>query len=179
MGIDPEDWGNTNAEKIARYTIGEVSKNSGNIILLHDGGGNRSETVKALPEIITGLQSQGFQFVPLSDLMQLPKSEIMQDLQPSEKPISKINLISFSLFSLAIRAVKFLFFLGVILASARIILIALLAEFQIRKTKKFNRLVRGSKLTQNFSVSVVIPAYNEEKVIAKTIRSLFLFFIQG
>lgn len=179
MGIDPEDWGKTDAQKIAQYTISEVAKNSGNIILLHDGGGNRSETIKALPQIITSLRSQGYQFVPLSELMQLPNSEIMPDVPLSEKPISKINLISFSLFSLLMRAIKFLFFLGVILASARIIFIALLAEFQIRKTKKINRVVRGSKLIPDLSVSVVIPAYNEEKVIAKTIRSLFASSFKG
>ena len=60
-----------------------------------------------------------------------------------------------------------------ILASARIIFIAVMAELQIRRSKKFNRMVRGSKLAENFSLSVIIPAYNEEKVIAKTIRSLF------
>jgi peptidoglycan-N-acetylglucosamine deacetylase len=172
MGIDPEDWKNANAQTIAEYTINEVSKNSGNIILLHDGGGNRSETVKALPWIISGLESQGYQFVSLSELMQLPKSNIMPAVSSSEAPMTRVNLISFSFFSLIGQAVKFLFFSGVILASIRIIFIAILAEIQIRKTKKLNRLVRGSKLLENLSLSVVIPAYNEEKVIIKTIRSL-------
>ena len=40
----------------------------GNIILLHDGGGNRSETLKALPQIIDGLRQRGYEIVPVSGL---------------------------------------------------------------------------------------------------------------
>jgi peptidoglycan/xylan/chitin deacetylase (PgdA/CDA1 family) len=41
---------------------------NGAIIVLHDGGGDRSETVAALPAIIEGLQSRGFQFVTLQQM---------------------------------------------------------------------------------------------------------------
>ena len=40
----------------------------GNIVLLHDGGGNRAETVRALPMIIDGLRQRGYQIVPVSQL---------------------------------------------------------------------------------------------------------------
>lgn len=42
----------------------------GAIILLHDGGGDRSQTIAALPAIITTLQSRGFQFVTLQQMLQ-------------------------------------------------------------------------------------------------------------
>ena len=41
----------------------------GNIILMHDGGGDRSETVKALDMIIPAMQERGYQVVPVSELM--------------------------------------------------------------------------------------------------------------
>ncbi|QSJ15524.1 polysaccharide deacetylase family protein [Nostoc sp. UHCC 0702] len=43
----------------------------GAIVLLHDGGGNRSRTVKALPQIIDGLKAQGYKFVTIPELLQM------------------------------------------------------------------------------------------------------------
>lgn len=41
----------------------------GGIVLMHDGGGDRSETVKALPQIITALKRQGYEFVTVPELL--------------------------------------------------------------------------------------------------------------
>jgi peptidoglycan/xylan/chitin deacetylase (PgdA/CDA1 family) len=43
----------------------------GGIVLMHDGGGDRSQTVAALPQIISSLQKQGYKFVTVPELMQL------------------------------------------------------------------------------------------------------------
>jgi peptidoglycan-N-acetylglucosamine deacetylase len=47
----------------------------GAIVLLHDGGGNRSRTVKALPQIIAGLKAKGYQFVTGSELLEIQAKE--------------------------------------------------------------------------------------------------------
>lgn len=61
--VDPRDWDNASAEQIQHHVLNHA--NSGSVILLHDGGGNRKETVKALPGIISGLQQKGYTFVTL------------------------------------------------------------------------------------------------------------------
>jgi peptidoglycan/xylan/chitin deacetylase (PgdA/CDA1 family) len=43
----------------------------GAIVLMHDGGGDRSRTVKALPEIIAGLKKQGYRFVMIPELLEM------------------------------------------------------------------------------------------------------------
>lgn len=43
----------------------------GAIVLMHDGGGNRERTVKALPEIISGLKQQGYRFVTVPELLKM------------------------------------------------------------------------------------------------------------
>lgn len=43
----------------------------GGIVLMHDGGGDRSATVEALPQVISALRSQGYKFVTLPELMAL------------------------------------------------------------------------------------------------------------
>jgi chitin deacetylase len=49
----------------------------GGIVLMHDGGGNRSRTVQALPEIIARFRKQGYRFVTIPELLE------MQDKEPS------------------------------------------------------------------------------------------------
>jgi hypothetical protein len=49
---------------------------NGSIILMHDGGGDRSQTVAALPTILTTLEQRGFQFVTIPRMIQdLPSQE--------------------------------------------------------------------------------------------------------
>jgi peptidoglycan-N-acetylglucosamine deacetylase len=67
----PGDWEKISGEKIALRVLSNVT--SGSIFLLHDGGGNRSQTVKALPIIIEGLRKQGYEFVDLPELLNLGK----------------------------------------------------------------------------------------------------------
>jgi chitin deacetylase len=43
----------------------------GGIVLMHDGGGNRSRTVQALPEIIASFRKQGYSFVTIPELLEL------------------------------------------------------------------------------------------------------------
>ncbi|OKH54492.1 hypothetical protein NIES2101_06660 [Calothrix sp. HK-06] len=47
----------------------------GGIVLMHDGGGNRSHTVAALPQIISKLRKQGYKFVTVPELLELQNKE--------------------------------------------------------------------------------------------------------
>lgn len=47
----------------------------GAIVLMHDGGGNRSRSVKALPEMIAGLKAQGYRFVTVPQLLEMQAKE--------------------------------------------------------------------------------------------------------
>ncbi|MDZ8078975.1 MAG: polysaccharide deacetylase family protein [Nostoc sp. DcaGUA01] len=57
--------------------VKNVLKNAkpGAIVLMHDGGGNRSRTVQALPEIIDGLKAQGYRFVTIPELLEIQAQE--------------------------------------------------------------------------------------------------------
>ncbi|MEH2049995.1 polysaccharide deacetylase family protein [Nostoc sp.] len=48
----------------------------GGIVLMHDGGGNRSKTVKALPEIIANFRKQGYSFVTIPELLEMQDKDI-------------------------------------------------------------------------------------------------------
>ena len=66
---DTEDWKSPGVHRIEKTVLKGVEP--GNIILFHDGGGNRSQTVKALDKIINKLQKQGYEFVTVSDLIKM------------------------------------------------------------------------------------------------------------
>ena len=53
--------------------IGNIFREAkpGGIVLMHDGGGNRSRTVQALPEIIANFRNQGYRFVTIPELLQI------------------------------------------------------------------------------------------------------------
>ena len=65
---DTMDWSNPGTQKIIRTVLNNIQK--GDIILFHDFGGNRSQTVRALQEILPALIERGYRFVTVSELLQ-------------------------------------------------------------------------------------------------------------
>ncbi len=62
-----QDWARPGANFIIHRTLNLIR--NGSIILMHDGGGDRSQTVNALPIIIESLQNRGFQFVTVKQML--------------------------------------------------------------------------------------------------------------
>lgn len=58
--VDPEDWKRPGAPSIAYRVVANVRP--GSVVLLHDGGGDRSQTVAALAAILDELDRRGYQF---------------------------------------------------------------------------------------------------------------------
>lgn len=71
--MDTEDWKNPGVHQIVKTVLNGTKP--GNIILFHDGGGNRNQTVKALEKILPELQKQGYIFVTISELLDIEKKE--------------------------------------------------------------------------------------------------------
>jgi cellulose synthase/poly-beta-1,6-N-acetylglucosamine synthase-like glycosyltransferase/spore germination protein YaaH/peptidoglycan/xylan/chitin deacetylase (PgdA/CDA1 family) len=174
--VDPNDW-RDNPRRPADDIVADVLKNlppcepgnvtCGNIILLHDGGGNRSETLKALPGIIDGIRAKGFEIVPVSALLGKTRADVMPPISANEQWASWIDGLNFSLFQLISSFIIFVFFVGDVLMSARLILVGALAIFD-----RFRRRDSVDDPSYRPSVAVLIPAYNEEKVIERTVRSV-------
>ena len=66
---DTKDYSLPGAQVIADHIIRHAR--NGDIVLLHDGGGDRSQTIQALKSILPALKQKGFQFVSVSELLQL------------------------------------------------------------------------------------------------------------
>lgn len=65
--VDPQDWSRPGTDAIYSNVVNDAQ--NGSIILQHDGGGDRSETLAALPGEIDTLRGEGYQFVTFPDLL--------------------------------------------------------------------------------------------------------------
>ena len=141
----------------------------GSIILMHDGGGDRSATVAALPVLIQALRAHGYTIVPVSQLIGKTRAEVMPPLTSRQRRLALVDSVAFFFISFFNHIVIYLFFVGDVLMSARLIIIGLCAVIDRLRTRK-----NFADASYNPRVAVLIPAYNEEKVIARTIRSVLM-----
>ena len=141
----------------------------GSIILLHDGGGDRAPTIAALPVLIQALRAQGYEIVPVSTLLNKTRAQVMPQLTPKQRWQARADSIAFFFFAFFNHFVIYVFFVGDVLMSARLIIIGLFAT--IDRFRKRQNFATPDYLPR---VAVLIPAYNEETVIVRTIRSVMM-----
>jgi peptidoglycan-N-acetylglucosamine deacetylase len=67
--VDPRDWSQPGVEAIVSTTLRQTQP--GSIILLHDGGGVRAQTVEALPRIIRAIRERSLRLVTVPELLRL------------------------------------------------------------------------------------------------------------
>ena len=78
--VDSADWTRPGARQIVRNVVSRVRP--GSIVLMHDAGGDRSQTVAALPAIVRRLRARGFRFVTVPQMMLTAPPARRQKLPP-------------------------------------------------------------------------------------------------
>jgi cellulose synthase/poly-beta-1,6-N-acetylglucosamine synthase-like glycosyltransferase/spore germination protein YaaH/peptidoglycan/xylan/chitin deacetylase (PgdA/CDA1 family) len=174
--IDPNDWSdNPSAEKITTYVLSHLppcrqeNLRCGNIVLLHDGGGDRAETVRALPMIIDGIRAKGYEIAPVYELIGKTRADVMAPLPAGELWAARLDRFGFFLFDAGIVAITWIFLVGDLLMTGRLIFIGAAAVYDRLHEKIFGKPAEVASYKPK--VAVLIPAYNEEKVIERTIRA--------
>lgn len=170
MHIDPKDWNSPGTQTIIDRTMNGVVSGAGNIVLLHDGGGNRNQTISALPQIIDKLKNEGYSFVTVSELAGLTRDDFMPPIQKNEQILVEAGGVGFYALKILQETVIVLFFAGIIFGSIRLVFISILAIIQ----SIYSRKAPYKKMAASYNpiVSVIIPAYNEENVIVKSVEAL-------
>ena len=166
--IDPQDWAKPGADIILQRV--KQQRRDGSIILLHDAGGDRSQTVEALPRILDWLHTRGDTVVALSTLLGTSRDAVMPPLQTSNPSLNR--LVSSTGFRIYHALEEFLWAF-MIVATALVVIRTLIV---IWLAYRFRRLPR-TEFTE--PISIVVAAYNEEKVIAGTLRSLLATDYRG
>jgi peptidoglycan-N-acetylglucosamine deacetylase len=176
--IDPNDWSDNprrSAEQISAYVLSHLppckleNLRCGNIILLHDGGGNRAETVRALPMIIDGIRAKGYEVAPVYELLGMQRANVMAPLPRAELWAARLDRFGFWMFDAVIIGITWIFLVGDLLMTGRLIFIGAAAIYDRLHEKIFGKPAEVASYKPN--VAVLIPAYNEEKVIERTVRA--------
>lgn len=169
--IDPNDWQvGVPEDTIVDRAIKQ--QGLGNIMLLHDAGGYREATIKALPRIIEYYKSHGYEFISLAnlinkkrdDLMPSPKGSFNRYLETADATVFKAGYY----FN---RVLSAIFFLALFLSLFKIKTLAILAVRQKRASKKH---LHDIMLPSSHKVSIIVPGYNEELTGPKTVENLLL-----
>jgi cellulose synthase/poly-beta-1,6-N-acetylglucosamine synthase-like glycosyltransferase/peptidoglycan/xylan/chitin deacetylase (PgdA/CDA1 family) len=163
--FDSKDWLKGSVPTIVRNA--SPPGTTGGIVMLHDGGGERSKTVAALRTLIPQLKARGFRFVTVSELAGLPQAVVTP-------PASAWEGRRGEAFSWAVRlAFWMVWLLGALilavgfLVAARVVLVVLFATWHRRRS--------GTAPAHPLylpPVAVIVPAYNEAVGIAAAVRSL-------
>ncbi len=166
MNIDPKDWWAPDADRIVSATVRQVEAGLRNIVLLHDAGGDRSQTVAALPRIIEELRARGYRFATASQLIGLAPDDVMPQSERAATLGVALDGLGFSLLRIGEIALSVAFVLAIGLGITRAVILIVLSALRRRPSTRLRPVMNGPK------VGIIVPAYNEEKVIAKTVRSL-------
>src|SRR5213075_875897 len=166
--IDPQDWAKPGADIILRRI--KQQRHDGSVILLHDAGGDRSQTVEALPRILDWLHTRGDTVVSLSTLLGTTRDALMPPLAEGAQPMARI--VSSTGFRIYHTIEEFLWAF-MIVATALVVgrtLVVIWLAYRFR---------RGPKADFAEPISVVMAAYNEGNVIAETLRAVLATDYKG
>lgn len=172
--IDPNDWEQPGVDTILQRVKSQRAQ-GGSILLLHDAGGNRAQTVAALPQIIDYFRARGDEIVPLSTIIGLSDDILMPPLRQADLTLATryvygsfatlrfLEMMAWSLLIIAtlISLLSILFYVG-----------CALHHRKLERKKSTNTFSTLSPATPLPAASVIIAAYNEERVIASTLTHL-------
>ncbi|MGW5493492.1 bifunctional polysaccharide deacetylase/glycosyltransferase family 2 protein [Streptomyces olivaceoviridis] len=163
---DSEDWRKPGVGRIIRNATPHGGR--GAVVLMHDSGGDRHQTVQALDRLLPRLQQQGYTFQTLTGALRAPSADT---------PVTGLDLWKGRAWIFLVRAsddittvlVAGLAVVGC-LVFARFGLMLLLSGAHARRTRRPGFRWGEEPVTE--PVSVLVPAYNEAKCIENTVRSL-------
>jgi cellulose synthase/poly-beta-1,6-N-acetylglucosamine synthase-like glycosyltransferase/peptidoglycan/xylan/chitin deacetylase (PgdA/CDA1 family) len=159
---DTEDWSRPGVPAIVKAAIPPAGQ--GAVIMLHDGGGDRSQTVAALDQILTRLDQAGYHETTVSAAMGLPAAPAASTgMKLRGNALRWAQLIGRWLTT----GMGVFLVIGLGLSFIRLLVQVILARVHVRRTRQ-----HVPHLRYLGPVTVIVPAYNEQANIAATVRSL-------
>jgi cellulose synthase/poly-beta-1,6-N-acetylglucosamine synthase-like glycosyltransferase/peptidoglycan/xylan/chitin deacetylase (PgdA/CDA1 family) len=158
--LDTRDWERPGVQAIV--DAAQPAPGAGAVVMMHDAGGDRSETVAALNVLIPKLLGQGYRFATVSQALGLGG-------EPAATTIERVRGTALrwaqTTAGWLARALTVLMLAAVALGGLRLAAQLAGAWVHVRRRRRRRRLFLGP-------VSVIVPAHNEAANIAATVRSL-------
>jgi len=175
LRIDPDDWKKPDPDHIVNTTLARLAdtKRPGQIVLLHDSGGDRSRTVAALPRLIDEIRAHGYTLVTVAQLAGMTDVQAMPPA--SRNPVELLlDRMGFGFLHSAQVVLQALFVGAIALGVLRLVFLASLAFVHRLKIDRRTPPMPepGPDPQRGPTVSVLIPCFNEEKVIVASVRRI-------
>ena len=169
-GIDSFDWIQPAPPpgKIVDAVLKQVAGGKGQVLLFHDWG-EKPATLQALPLVIDALRARGFQLVTVHELLGKARQDVMPVVSFTNSVDKAIGGIRQSSLLAVSSFPELLLRLGLLLGAISIIRCAFVIFAARREMRREQEREQSSYWP---SIAVIVPAYNEEKVICKTIKSV-------
>ncbi|MFE2050327.1 bifunctional polysaccharide deacetylase/glycosyltransferase family 2 protein [Streptomyces sp. NPDC059459] len=186
IDTDSDDWKRPGVSKIVEWATPEDDE--GASVLFHDSGGERSQTIEALPKYIEKMKAKGYTFTTISGVMaeQQPAAGPAGQaggaagpgggLQAAHHEATGTTLYEGKALVAAVAVAEWVvptLSAGLVVVGVAVMgrfgLMLLLARRHHRQRNR-RRFSWGPPVTG--PVSVIVPAYNEKECIAATLRSL-------
>ena len=163
--IDPADWSTPGASVIADRILAQAEA-GGHIVVLHDGGGPREQTAAALALAVPRLRERGYDVVSLDRHLGLERAAIAPRVDAEDEAIATGARTATFVTSHGPSVLGVLFGVCTGLAAVRVLMMVVLA---IRRRRD-----PGAALSPGDEalVSILVPAFNEEKVLRQTVLAL-------
>jgi peptidoglycan/xylan/chitin deacetylase (PgdA/CDA1 family)/glycosyltransferase involved in cell wall biosynthesis len=159
---DSQDW---RRPGVARIVANSMPKgDAGQIVLMHDGGGDRSQTVAALSKLIPRAEAAGFRFATAGSATGL--SHPVRAASTADHWQGRALLAILGIGGAVVSVLTWMLYAAGVLTAVR----ALAAVGAARRHTRVRRRGWGGPVIE--PVSVVVPAYNESAGIVATVRSL-------
>lgn len=155
---------------IAEEILAKIDLMEGNSILLHDGPKERGRTVEALSLLIPALRAKGYRFVTVHELMGVSRADLHPPIMPGS--LQLLHTLIPTLIAYGSLAFSGLFIGIVTLGVIRLAIILACSMLSWLKERQSPASEEEFEKARDIPVSIIIAAYNEEKVITKTIASL-------
>lgn len=171
LKVDPDDWRQPSADEIVARVMERMADTNpetrGQIVLLHDAGGDRSQTVAALPKMIDQLRAKGIDIVPVADLAGWPRDSVMPPIPP-EALTPVVNRVVFMTTNSVLWVLRWFIVMAIALGLGRLLVLCGLALWRRYRPGQ----VTVPPLQDKLNVSVLIPAHNEAAVIGSSVRRI-------
>ncbi|MET9115962.1 glycosyltransferase [Streptomyces longwoodensis] len=180
VDTDSDDWKRPGVSKIVRWATPEDGE--GASVLFHDAGGERSQTIAALPEYIEKMKAKGYTFTTVSGALEEQRDGARAvggttgRLQAAHRPATGVTLYEGKALVAAVAVAEWtvpalsvgLVVVGVAVLGRFAMMLVLARRHHRQRNRR--RFSWGPAVTR--PVSVIVPAYNEKECIAHTLESL-------
>lgn len=159
--IVPTDWQGIGAAEIVRQVVEGLNTVGGNVIVLHDGRSTGMHTAEAVRLLVPELRARGYEIVPVAELLGLTTDQVMPRIDLSNSLFKGVTISVITLFLAFLNQIFWLCIFASLLRSGFYLFAS------ARRDPIYPRSFAPSP-----TVTVIVPAYNEEKVIVSTVRSV-------